>query len=114
VHLKPNQKWSDGSPITSADYISSLLFDFAPEYNNTLGVDQIQSVVPSGNDLVITYKGVYAAALAFGLRASSLSSTCRRNTALPLTPACCSRTMPQGGRLFQECRVQGFCFPAVG
>jgi len=48
VHLKPNQKWSDGSPITSADYISSLLFDFAPEYNNTLGVDQIQSVVPSG------------------------------------------------------------------
>lgn len=66
-HMKPNLKWSDGSPITSADFVATLLLDFAPEFNATFGVDQIQTLVSSGSDLVFTYKGPYAAALAYGV-----------------------------------------------
>lgn len=65
-HLKPGQKWSDGSPITPNDYILNLVFDFAPEYNATLGVDKINTVTFSGNDMIVTYKGLYAPAIAYG------------------------------------------------
>ncbi|HWE61671.1 MAG TPA: hypothetical protein VHB98_08170 [Chloroflexota bacterium] len=30
VHLKPNMRWSDGSPITPADYIGALVLEDAP------------------------------------------------------------------------------------
>lgn len=63
VHLKPNQKWSDGSPVTNADYIATMMFDFSPEYNATSGVDRINTITFSGNDMVITYKGLFAPAL---------------------------------------------------
>jgi len=69
VHLKPNLKWSDGSANTGSDYILSLLMDFAPEYNQTNGIDAIQTVTFSGNDMIITYKSLYAPALSYGIPA---------------------------------------------
>lgn len=62
-HLKPNLKWSDGSPITHNDFVIGLLFNFSPEYNSTNGWDQIQTITFSGNDIVETFKGIYAPAL---------------------------------------------------
>jgi ABC-type transport system substrate-binding protein len=66
-HLKPNQKWSDGSPITNADWVGTLMLDFSPEYNATNGIIHIKSLTFSGNDMIITYKTTYAAALSYGL-----------------------------------------------
>ena len=67
VHLKPNMKWSDGTTITTNDYVLSLLLDFAPEFNSTFGVDRINTVTFSGNAMVITFKGLYAPALSYGI-----------------------------------------------
>jgi ABC-type transport system substrate-binding protein len=69
VHLKPSQRWSDGSPITNEDYVANMLLFFAPEVNNTLGLDEVQTITFSGNDMVITYKGLDAPALSYGLPA---------------------------------------------
>jgi ABC-type transport system substrate-binding protein len=63
LHLKPNLKWSDGTPITPQDFIASVVFDLAPEVNNIYGVDQIRSINVSGGTMTITYKGIYAPAL---------------------------------------------------
>jgi len=86
VHLKPNLKWSDGSANTGSDYILSLLMDFAPEYNNTLGVDQIQTVTFSGNDMIITYKGLYAPALAYGIPALLPATYMQKKYGITLDP----------------------------
>ena len=64
-HLKPDQKWSDGSPVTQADWISELVINYSPEVSSYLGTafDQIQTASFSGNDLVVTFKGVLGSAL---------------------------------------------------
>jgi len=65
-HLKPNQKWSDGSPVTTADWMAQwAFFNYAPDIANGPGgpADQLQSVVMNGNDLVMTLKGVLGSAL---------------------------------------------------
>lgn len=67
IHRKHGQRWSDGSPITDADYVIGLLLDRTPEVSRTFGIDRIRTVAFSGDDLIITYAGVYTAALAYGL-----------------------------------------------
>lgn len=65
-HRKAHLKWSDGSPITDNDFVIGMLLDFSPEYSSTYGVDQIQHIAFSGNDIVETFKGLYAPALFYG------------------------------------------------
>jgi ABC-type transport system substrate-binding protein len=67
IHRKPGQRWSDGSPITGADYLVGLLLDRTPEVDRAFGIDKISTISLSGDDLTISYTGVYAAALAYGL-----------------------------------------------
>ncbi len=64
-HLKPNQKWSDGSPITQADWISQWVLGYSPENSSNAGgpADLISSVTFSGNDMVMTLNGVLGSAL---------------------------------------------------
>lgn len=64
-HLKPNQKWSDGSPVTNADWIAQWVLEYAPDIASAPGTpaDQITSVSFNGNDLVMTLKGVLGSAL---------------------------------------------------
>ena len=75
VHLKPNQKWSDGQPIVANDYILPLLLDFAPEVNSTDPFSHIASITFSGNDMVLTYNGIYAPALSYGMPALPNATT---------------------------------------
>ena len=67
LHLKPNLKWSDGQPITHDDLYAPLLLDLAPEVNQTDPYARINSVTFPGNDMVITYDGLYAPALSYGI-----------------------------------------------
>jgi peptide/nickel transport system substrate-binding protein len=65
-HLKPNQKWSDGSPVTTADWMALYKFEnYAPDIATGPGTlaDQLETVVMNGNDLVMTLKGVAGSAL---------------------------------------------------
>ena len=47
--------------------MGSMVVSFAPEFNATNGIDQIQTITASGNDMTITYKGVDAPALSYGI-----------------------------------------------
>jgi len=67
LHFKPNLKWSDGTPQTAADYMGSMVVSFAPEFNSNTGIDQIQTITVSGSDMTITYKGLDAPALSYGI-----------------------------------------------
>lgn len=69
VHLKPNQKWSDGTPITPQDYAFYYLLALTPDVGNETAVDPVQSFSFSGNDMTITYKGIYAPALYYNIPA---------------------------------------------
>jgi ABC-type transport system substrate-binding protein len=62
-HLKPNQRWSDGSPVTRADYIIGFLLTFAPDVSTVDPYNRIRTATFSGNDLILHLKGVYGAAL---------------------------------------------------
>ncbi|HVA88836.1 MAG TPA: ABC transporter substrate-binding protein [Chloroflexota bacterium] len=63
-HIKPNLKWSDGSSITNADWISQWVLGYTPDIAAYPGLaDQVASVSFSGNDLVMTLKGVQGSAL---------------------------------------------------
>jgi ABC-type transport system substrate-binding protein len=64
VHLKPGQRWSDGSPITGADYIGKLLLDSAPAVLGQGGVCKtLIAAAASPTTLVLTFAGAYAGAL---------------------------------------------------
>ena len=63
LHFKPNLKWSNGDPITAADWIAGIVLDFTPDNLNPVPYNQIKSITSSGNDLVITFKGIFSPAL---------------------------------------------------
>ena len=67
IHLKPNLKWSDGSPITPQDYVIDYVFSLAPEIGNEASVDPVRSFSVSGDTMTITYKGIYAPALYYNI-----------------------------------------------
>jgi peptide/nickel transport system substrate-binding protein len=64
-HIKPNLKWSDGSPITTADWMSGYYIGYSADSASLPGSqdDAITSVTMNGNDLVINLKGVQGSAL---------------------------------------------------
>lgn len=63
--LKPNLRWSDGSPLTSDDVIFSVRLGIAT--GNTFGVDQIKEMKRiDARTVQVTYKGVYAPYVAYG------------------------------------------------
>jgi peptide/nickel transport system substrate-binding protein len=63
--LKPNLKWSDGSPLTVDDFIFSVKMNLAA--GNTTGIDQIASMKKvNSSTLIVTYKGIYAPYVAYG------------------------------------------------
>jgi peptide/nickel transport system substrate-binding protein len=62
LHLKPNLKWSDGSPITANDYIADMVLTDGNAANG-----QAKTVAFSGNDMIITYKGIYGPAVYNGI-----------------------------------------------
>jgi peptide/nickel transport system substrate-binding protein len=66
VHLKPGMKWSNGSPITNADYVFAVAELLSPEWGQSAQIVQYKSITFSGNDMVITYNGPYAPALFYG------------------------------------------------
>jgi peptide/nickel transport system substrate-binding protein len=64
-HIKPGLKWSDGSPITAADWIAPYYIGYSTDSASLPGSedDQISSVTVNGSDLVINIKGVLGSAL---------------------------------------------------
>lgn len=65
-NLRPNMKWSDGQAITHADMVAPLLLDLAPEVNQVDPYARIKSIVFTGDNMAITYSGLYAPALSYG------------------------------------------------
>ncbi len=64
VHLKARQRWSDGSPITAADYVGKLLLDSAPAMQGQgLVCKALIAATASATTLVLTFAGAYADAL---------------------------------------------------
>ncbi len=63
--LKPNLKWSDGQAITHQDLIAPLLLDLAPEVNQIDPYSRIKSITFSGDDMVLTFYGIYAPAISY-------------------------------------------------
>jgi ABC-type transport system substrate-binding protein len=64
-HIKPGLKWSDGSPITTADWMASYYLGYSTDSASLPGgvADSITSVTMNGNDLVINLQGVVGSAL---------------------------------------------------
>jgi ABC-type transport system substrate-binding protein len=65
IRLKRALRWSDGSPITPADYVSSYLLDTSPAislYNGACDLSK-WSAAASADTLTLTYKGIYATPL---------------------------------------------------
>jgi peptide/nickel transport system substrate-binding protein len=64
-HIKSDQKWSDGSPLTTADWMAPYYLGYSVDSASLPGTpnDQITSVTMNGNDLVISLKGVLGSAL---------------------------------------------------
>lgn len=57
--LKPNLKWSDGSPLTAQDFIFGTKVELS--IGNSLGIDQITNMkAVNSTTLQVTYKGKYA------------------------------------------------------
>lgn len=70
IHLRPNLKWSDGSPLTSDDVVFTLNLEMQPAYGlkSALDVANIASVTnPDPSTVVITLKTVEPPFLALGL-----------------------------------------------
>lgn len=64
--LRPNLKWSDGHPLTSADvkFTWQAVMNKANKANSQAGYDQIRSVsTPNRTTAVVTFKKLYAPAL---------------------------------------------------
>jgi peptide/nickel transport system substrate-binding protein len=64
--LRPNLKWSDGHPLTSADvkFTWQAVMKKSNRVNSQAGYDQIRSVAtPNPRTVVVTFKKIYAAAL---------------------------------------------------
>ncbi len=64
--LKPNLKWSDGSPLTADDLTFNVQLNLA--IGNTFGLDQIKDMksLNGGSVWEVTYKGIYAPFVAYG------------------------------------------------
>jgi ABC-type transport system substrate-binding protein len=62
VHLKPGQRWSDGSLITPADYIGAMLLSDAPTAPG-LCLGPIKTVMATTTTLTVTFSGIYGPAL---------------------------------------------------
>lgn len=65
-HLKPALRWSDGSPITAADYIAAILIGTAPEVGTFYppgSAGYFRAARITGSTLVITLQGIYPEAL---------------------------------------------------
>ncbi len=58
VHLKPGQRWSDGSPITPADYIGAMLLSDAPAVRCPC-LTVIKGVTASTSTVTITFAGIF-------------------------------------------------------
>jgi ABC-type transport system substrate-binding protein len=76
VHLKPNLRWSDGSPITPADYMGALVLEDAPchaafpldvpgggDFVIACGGASIKSAIATSTRLTITFDGIIPYAL---------------------------------------------------
>ncbi|HWE61669.1 MAG TPA: ABC transporter substrate-binding protein, partial [Chloroflexota bacterium] len=73
VRLKPGMRWSDGSPITAADYVGALLLETAPTVVSTTSQDwgfgcialggPLAAATAIGTSLTLTFNGIFAAAL---------------------------------------------------
>jgi len=64
--LRPNLKWSDGHPLTSADvkFTWQSVMNKANKVNSQAGYDQIKSVsTPNRTTVIVTFKKLYAPAL---------------------------------------------------
>ncbi len=61
VRLKPGQRWSDGSPITPADYTGSMLLSYAPVWGSAFL--PYKTVTASPSTLIVTYDGIVGPAL---------------------------------------------------
>jgi ABC-type transport system substrate-binding protein len=62
-HLKPNQKWSDGSPVLPADYLFNFPLQFAPDNGAVDPANYVKQAYMSGNELVLHLRGVLGSAL---------------------------------------------------
>lgn len=63
--LKPNLRWSDGTPLTARDVIFSVRVNLAA--GNTLGLDQITAMkARDARTVQVTYHGIYAPYAAYG------------------------------------------------
>ncbi len=62
-HLKPNQKWSDGSPVLPADYIVNFPIQFAPDNGAVDPANYVKQAYFNGNDLVLRLRGVLGSAI---------------------------------------------------
>jgi peptide/nickel transport system substrate-binding protein len=73
VHLKPGMRWSDGSPITPADYVGSQLLQSSPVIGDgpSLATSSdcsgnngpVKSLSATGTTLTVTFSGIFAPAL---------------------------------------------------
>lgn len=65
IHVKPKLHWSDGSPITAADYLAVLLVGSSPEYGQVWSgpICPIRVAGINNGTLVLTFKGVFPQAL---------------------------------------------------
>ena len=63
--LRPNLKWSDGSPLTVDDFIFSVPLNILN--GNGTGIDQIKSMKTiDASTVEVTYKGIFAPYVAYG------------------------------------------------
>lgn len=63
MNVTPGLKWSDGSPITAADWLAPLWIWFSPDVSNTVPYNQIVSATYANNVFTLTWKGAFAPAL---------------------------------------------------
>jgi len=59
-HIKPNQKWADGTPLTADQALFSQKLNMTPESGFPTGNDVISKMsAPDASTIVVTYKGIY-------------------------------------------------------
>jgi ABC-type transport system substrate-binding protein len=65
VQLKQGQRWSNGSPITPADYVGAMLVDYSPDASFQLcqGAPRIATMTASASAVVLTFRGSYGPVL---------------------------------------------------
>ena len=68
LHLKPNLRFSDGSPLVAADLAFGLRVNLDPAIGNSFGLDEIsQYSTPDDQTLVLQFHDLYGAYLAYAL-----------------------------------------------